>query len=109
MASADFIDEVLARMDALDVSQSALARETGISQPHLSRVLRKQLKAGKKTRSQLENWMAGSRAASANGQASPPSAADLGRLIRKLSTGTPERRMHVMQMLRAIEAMVSEN
>lgn len=109
MASADLVDEVLARMAALDVSQSTLARETGMSQPHLSRVLGKQLKPGKKTRSRLEKWMAGSPSHGAENHPSSATAADVGRLIRKLSGGSPQRRMHVMQMLRAIEAIVGEN
>ena len=108
MASAEFVDEILARMTALEISQSALARVIGVSQPHLSRVLSKQLIAGKKTRSQLEKWMAGQPISGASSSAPPPTAAELEFLIRRLSTTPAEQRMHVMQMLRAIDAMVGK-
>lgn len=106
MTSVDFVDLVLARMATDDVSQSELARACGLSQPHISRVLNKHLKLSKKTRTKLENWLKGS-----GGQLHPqgvaPSIAELQRLVRRLSENSPERRMHIMQLLRVIEAVAS--
>lgn len=109
MASAGFIEEVLARMAALNVSQSSLARECDLSQPHLSRVLNKQLKLATKTRTKLEAWLASSHVASASWGAPTPTREELENLIERLSSSSPGRRMQIMHLLRAIEAIVVED
>ncbi len=109
MASAGFIEEILARMAALNVSQSSLARECRLSQPHLSRVLGKQLKLAPKTRSKLEAWLAKSDAARAPKGGSAPTREELENLIERLSSSSPDKRMQIMHLLRAIEAIVVED
>lgn len=103
------IEEVLARMAALNVSQSVLARECGLSQPHLSRVLNKQLKLATKTRTKLEAWLANSDFSSGPDAAAIPIRKDLERLVERLSSSSPDRRMQIMHLLHAIEAIVIES
>ena len=109
MASAGLIEDVLARMAALNVSQSSLARECDLSQPHLSRVLNKRLKLAAKTRTKLEAWLAKPDASSVPKTASNPTQQDLEGLVERLSSSSPDRRMQIMHLLRAIEAIVVES
>jgi transcriptional regulator with XRE-family HTH domain len=109
MVSVDFVDSVIARMAAHGVSQSALARECGLSQPHLSRVLNKRLKLRAKTRSRLEHWMAGSSVGGPMQEGSVPTVQDLQQAVLRLGAKAPERRMQIMQMLKAIEAIISKS
>lgn len=109
MASAGFIEEILAQMAALNVSQSALARACRLSQPHLSRVLSKQLKLAPKTRAKLEAWLARSDVSRASTGGSAPTREELENLIERLSSSSPDKRMQIMHLLRAIEAIVVED
>ncbi|WP_165828984.1 helix-turn-helix domain-containing protein [Caulobacter radicis] len=104
MTSVDLVDAILARMAADDVSRSALARACGLSQPHISRVLNKQLKPGPKTLAKLARWLNGAGAlAPLEGPA--PSIADLQQLVKRMGGKSPERRMQIMHFLRLLDAM----
>lgn len=105
MTSVELVDTVLAVMAAQNVSQSGLARECGLTQPHLSRVLNKRLKLARKTRLKLEAWVVASTPETLPGAAPEPTLEDLQKLVRRLG-GSKTRRMQIMHLLRAVEALL---
>jgi len=104
MTSVDLVDAILARIAADDVSRSELARACGLSQPHISRVLNKQLKPGRKTQIKLTRWLNGS-GVQAPLEGPAPSIADLQRLVKRMGGKSPERRMQIMHFLRLLDAV----
>lgn len=56
---ARFLTSVVEAMRDRGVTQSALANATGLSQPHLSKVLLKRYKLAEKTRRKLRAWVEG--------------------------------------------------
>lgn len=107
MTSVDLVDAILARMVADDVSRSALARACGLSQPHISRVLNKQLKPGRKTQIKLTGWLNGPGVQAPLGGPAP-SIADLQRLVKRMGGKSPERRMQIMHFLRLLDAVAGD-
>src|SRR5260370_20335635 len=57
MARSSLIVRLTARMRDIGATQSDVARECGITQPHLSKVLRKRVKLAGKTSTKLEGWL----------------------------------------------------
>lgn len=101
MDSAEFIGQVLRRMEQLDVSQTELASSCGLSQPHLSKVLSNQVKLAGKTRRKLSDWLA------LAGSAADVRPHDVLRsLADRLEVVKPGRRMQIMELLRAVERLV---
>lgn len=87
-------------MEALGASQASVALWCGISQPHLSKVLARKVKLAPKTRARLEAW------SSASSTANPgPEAQELRRIVERLAEGPPDRVMHIMQILRLLDAV----
>jgi hypothetical protein len=81
-------------------TQSDVARECGITQPHLSKVLRKQVKLAGKTSTKLEGWLAG------NANRQLQQVEPLKSLSIRIAALRPKRRMHIMQLLDAVERLL---
>jgi transcriptional regulator with XRE-family HTH domain len=82
-------------------TQSDVARECGITQPHLSKVLRKQVKLAGKTSTKLEGWLAGDANRQQLQQVEP-----LKSLAIRIAALRPKRRMQIMQLLDAVERLL---
>jgi transcriptional regulator with XRE-family HTH domain len=52
----DFRDTILAAMNERGIGQAELARQSGLSQGHLSKVLRT-MEMGRRTRDRLQKWL----------------------------------------------------
>jgi transcriptional regulator with XRE-family HTH domain len=82
-------------------TQSDVARECGITQPHLSKVLRKQVKLAGKTSTKLEGWLTGDANRQQLQQVEP-----LKSLAIRIAALRPKRRMQIMQLLDAVERLL---
>lgn len=102
MASPSLIDIVQQRMQQLEITQAELATACGLSQPHLSRVLAKQVKLAKKTEGKLTEWL------KASDELSEVNPNDFVRsLATRMEQLRPARRMQIMELLRAIERVIA--
>jgi predicted transcriptional regulator len=81
-------------------TQSDVARECGISQPHLSKVLGGKVKLATKTSSKLERWLADD--AGRQQQRVEP----LESLAIRIAALRPRRRMQIMQLLEAVDRLL---
>jgi transcriptional regulator with XRE-family HTH domain len=82
-------------------TQSDVARECGITQPHLSKVLRKKVKLAGKTSTKLAGWLAGDANRQQLQQVEP-----LKSLAIRIAALRPKRRMQIMQLLDAVERLL---
>lgn len=102
MGSDSLIDRVQERMRQLDLTQAELATACNLSQPHISKVLSKQVKLAKKTETKLAAWL---QFAGDSVEISPN---DFVRsLAARLETLRPARRMQIMELLRAVERVIA--
>jgi transcriptional regulator with XRE-family HTH domain len=81
-------------------TQSEVAEACGMTQPHISKVLRKKVKLAKKTAAKLEQWLGESSKAPAE------EGPTLETIAVKLGTLGPKRKMQFMQLLAAIDALL---
>lgn len=95
---------LLARVDnkmrETGATQSEVAETCGMTQPHLSKVLRGKVKLAKKTAAKLEQWLGESSEASQEGNPT------LETIAAKLGTLGPKRRMQFMQLLAAVDGLL---
>jgi transcriptional regulator with XRE-family HTH domain len=90
-----------ARMRDIGATQSDVARECGITQPHLSKVLRKKVKLAAKTSAKLEGWLTGNANRGQQQQVEP-----LKSLAIRIAALRPRRRMQIMQLLEAVDRLL---
>ena len=100
MTDDDFITSVQQRMAARSMTQQALASACGLSQPHVSKVLNRQVKLRRKTRERLTVWMLRDGAVQAGSTDD-----ELRLLLERLFAGPETRRMQIMQLLKIIEQL----
>jgi predicted XRE-type DNA-binding protein len=100
MARTSLLVRINARMRDTGATQSDIARACEMSQPHISKVLRKRVKLATKTSAKLESWLAG------NADEQPEKIEPLQSLSAKIATVGPKRRMQIMQLLGAIDRLV---
>jgi transcriptional regulator with XRE-family HTH domain len=98
MTQDPLIARVESKMRKTGANQSTVASDCGLSQPHISKVLRGKIRLADKTAAKLESWLTSERAEA-------PSPA-LSRIARKLESLTPERRMQFMHLLAAIDRLM---
>ncbi len=95
MESAELIKKVVDQMKVQNVTQAQLAQLCGLSQAHLSKVLKLKIKLASKTQKKLHLWL---------GENKPPAGA--GAVVRaletKLTSANPRNRMQIMQFLSAV-------
>ena len=95
---AAWVRDVRDRMDALGITQRELAAQLGISQGHLSKVLRGQF--GRESRvTRAVRRILGASSSSENAEE------DLLLAIRRLTGGSSRRLQKVMQIMHAIEGL----
>jgi transcriptional regulator with XRE-family HTH domain len=100
MPQASLINRINGRMHETGATQSDLARACGMSQPHLSKVLRKKVKLASKTAARLERWLL-------NGPEKPPrEISSLESISAKVAALGPKRRIQFMQLLDAIDSLL---
>jgi transcriptional regulator with XRE-family HTH domain len=88
------------KMRETRATQSDIAEACGMTQPHISKVLRGKVKLAKKTSAKLEQWL---------GEISkvpPEEHPKLETIAAKLDTLGPKRRMQFMQLLAAIDRIL---
>jgi transcriptional regulator with XRE-family HTH domain len=94
----------LARVDSkmreTHATQSDVAEACGMTQPHISKVLRGKVKLARKTATKLEQWLGESSKATVEGRPT------LETIAAKLNTLGPKRRMQFMQLLAAVDALL---
>ena|ERR1700688_1673055 len=95
------IVRLTARMRDIGATQSDVARECGITQPHLSKVLSKKVKLAEKTSTKLEGWLAGDANRRQQQQVEP-----LKSLAIRIAALRPKRRMQIMQLLDAVDRLL---
>jgi transcriptional regulator with XRE-family HTH domain len=103
MGSKDIITAVVERMSVLRTNQSEVAKSCGISQPHLSKVLSGKVKLAKSTTSRLKEWL--------ETHVPDKVAQDheiIGSIANKLPTLPAQRRMQIMQVLRAVRQLMEQ-
>jgi transcriptional regulator with XRE-family HTH domain len=100
MARSSLIVRLGARMRDTGATQSDVARECGISQPHLSKVLGRRVKLAAKTSSKLERWLADD--SGRQQQRVEP----LKSLAIRIAALRPRRRMQIMQLLEAVDRLL---
>ncbi|MBB4041654.1 transcriptional regulator with XRE-family HTH domain [Microvirga flocculans] len=92
----DILRQVRGRMQALRLTQAEVAKACRVTQPHLSKLLSGKIKMGRKTAAALSEWLARSELpAEENGE--------LRRIVEGLMAAPPEKRMQIMQLLRAVQ------
>lgn len=93
--------KVKRRMSETGATQSDVAKACGLSQPHISRVLRQDLKLCRKTEARLQVWL--DDAAGAHpGRAQDP----MHSIAEKVDALSPKRRMQFMHLLEAIDELL---
>lgn len=100
MPSRSLITRVNGRMREIGATQSDVALACGMSQPHLSKVLRNRVKLAKKTTSKLERWL------SSTPEQPPETAPTLETIAAKIAILGPKRRMQFMQLLDAVDGLL---
>jgi transcriptional regulator with XRE-family HTH domain len=100
MAQTGLLVRINARMRDTGATQSDIARACEMSQPHLSKVLRKRVKLAAKTAAKLEGWLVGSAAEQ------PEKIEPLQSLSAKIASVGPKRRIQIMQLLDAIDRLL---
>ncbi|MGU3420796.1 helix-turn-helix domain-containing protein [Methylobacterium sp. D54C] len=100
MSDDEMLVSLRERMDALGLSQAAVANACGLSQPHLSKVLARRVKLAPKTRAAIRRWL---------GRPSPsdvPSEpGEWEELIERLRSRPTARLMQIMQILRLLDRL----
>lgn len=95
---------LLARVDSklreTGATQSDVAEACGMTQPHISKVLRGKVKLAKKTAAKLEQWLGES------SEAPPEGRPTLETIAAKLDTLGRKRRMQFMQLLAAVDGLL---
>jgi transcriptional regulator with XRE-family HTH domain len=95
---------LLARVDSkmreTGATQSDVAGACGMTQPHISKVLRGKVKLAKKTVTKLERWL------TSPSEAPPEAAPTLETIAAKLESLRPKRRMQFMQLLAAVDGLL---
>lgn len=93
--------KVKRRMSETGATQSDVASACGLSQPHISRVLRQDLKLCRKTESRLQSWL-DSAAGAPPGRAQDP----MHSIAAKVDALSPRKRMQFMHLLKAIDELL---
>lgn len=96
----DLVASVQRRMAARSITQRELASACGISQPHLSKILSRSVRLGRKAQGRLTDWMLRDDAGQTGGTDD-----ELRRLLDRLLAGPEERRMQIMQLLEIVERL----
>lgn len=91
-------DAIKRRIEELGLSQAEVAHACGMTQPHLSKILSKRVKPGRKATASLLVWVKGEHGISTADQ--------LHRLAQRISAATPKKRMHAMQFLASLERLL---
>ncbi len=91
-------DVIKHRIEELGLSQTEVARACGMTQPHLSKILAKRVKAGRRATASLLAW--------AKSENPVGVAEQLHRLAQRLDATTPKKRMHAMQFLASLERLL---
>ena len=91
-------DAIKRRIEELGLSQAEVAHACGMTQPHLSKILSKRVRAGRRATSSLLAW--------AKGDHNIGAAEQLYRLAQRLEATTPKKRMHAMQFLASLERLL---
>lgn len=103
MSSDDLITSVIERMDALRTTQAQVAKACGLSQPHLSKVLKKRVKLATKTTQRLTAWLEG---------LAIQKGVDGDEIIKSIASRLPAlpqyRRMQIMQLLTAVDHLMDD-
>ena len=95
MDEAELLSRVRARTAALALNQRELAAACGLSQPHLSKVLKGTIRLAPKTRRALETWLDDAPGRSVAG----------GGLFDRLLSGPGVRRIQLMQLLELLDRL----
>ena len=98
MSDTTIVPEVQRRMAELSVTQAEVARECGITQPHLSKVLSLKVNPGRKTRGALRVWLSSAAGVAADGDGSR-----LAEKVARLERLAPRKRIQIMHLLDTIE------
>lgn len=96
---ADLLDRVRETLSANRTRQRELSAFCGVSQPHISKVLARQVALSKGMAARLEAWMA------ANQPDELPKPEEIEALIEGFSAVDPKRRMHILHILRELSAL----
>lgn len=88
-------------MNELGLTQADVALACRITQPHLSKILSNNIKPGPKTEQALVEWL--ERTANSRDQKGGGRMAEL---IQRLGELAPRKKMQIMQLLEAVEAVV---
>jgi transcriptional regulator with XRE-family HTH domain len=88
------------KMRETRATQSDVAEACGMTQPHISKVLRGRVKLARKTTAKLEQWLG------EISKAPPEERPRLEAIAAKLDTLGPKRRMQFMQLLAAIDRLL---
>lgn len=101
MSDTSLIADVQRRMAELAATQAEVARACGITQPHLSKVLNKNVNPGRKTRERLTEWLA-----STSSETRTEGSSRLAARVARLERLAPGKRMQVMHLLETIEGIL---
>lgn len=101
MSDATLIADVQLKMAQLSATQEEVAWASGITQPHLSKILSFKVTLGHKARSGLSGWLS-----LASGPAPDGADAQLAAKVARLERLAPHKRMQVMHLLDIVERML---
>jgi transcriptional regulator with XRE-family HTH domain len=102
MRDSDLISSVSREIQQRHLTQMDVARQCGLSQPHISKVLAKNIKLAKKTRSKLALWLTAAK--TNDGAALYGVLVSIHKKIEKLPAG---RRNQFMQFLESLDGCIS--
>lgn len=91
-------DALKRRIHERGLSQAEVARVCGMTQPHLSKILSKRIKPGRKAVLALLAWSGAVEDSSLEDQ--------LENIARRIRAASPQKRMHAMQFLSSFERLL---
>jgi transcriptional regulator with XRE-family HTH domain len=101
MTKTDLVAAVAKRMAELGLTQTELAAACGLSQPHMSKILKKRLKLAKKTQERLGQWLE-----RAENKESSALESTLRAVASKIRQADGKSRMQIMQFLTALDGLL---
>ncbi|MER8501634.1 hypothetical protein NKI19_19385 [Mesorhizobium sp. M0751] len=93
------LNEIREAMDRLGVGQVQLALSCGYTQSYISKVLNLRAKMTDKLERKLTFWL------SSHSMKEAVSSAEIEAIVQRLARAKPERRMHIMNILRGLAGM----
>ncbi len=93
------LNEVREAMDRLGIGQVQLALSCGYTQSYISKVLNFRVKMTVKLERRLTSWL------SVHSMKEAVSSSEIDAIVRRLAETRPERRIHIMNILRGLADM----